>query len=138
MDENRSDKFSWKPGDVVIHFPKKKNDEEQEKQEEVHTMDKEKYILMTIDNRTWSPDFTVFDDIVTARAAMKKDFDRDLENALDTMCISHPKEIVYTDYSEQFFVMETEDSLHAEFLSDVFSDDVIHYEIKALSEMESE
>ncbi len=101
-------------------------------------MDEEKYILMTIDNRTWSPDFVVYDDIATARAAMKKDFDRDLKNALDAMCIEHPKEIVYTDYPEHFFVMETEDSLHAEFLSDVFTDDVIHYEIKALSEMEDE
>ena len=104
--------------------------------DEIRT-NKEKYILMTIDNRTWSPDFTVFDYRSAARAAMKKEFDRELENALDAMCISHPKEIVYTDYPEQFFVMETDDSLHAEFLSDVFTDDIIHYEIKALSEMES-
>ena len=98
-------------------------------------MDNEKYILMSIDNLDWSADFTAYDDIETARAAMKKQFDRDLDIALGKMGISHPEEIVYEDYQEQFTVKETIDSLHVEFLSGDFRDDIYHYEIKTLSEM---
>ena len=99
-------------------------------------MDSERYILMSIDNLSWSADFTAYDDISTARAAMKRQFDRDLEIALDKMGISHPEEIVYENYKEQFWVKETENSLHVEFVSGDFLDDIYHYEIKPLSEME--
>ena len=99
-------------------------------------MDCEKYVLISIDNLSWSADFTAYDDISTARAAMKRQFDRDLEIALDKMGISHPEEIVYENYKEQFWVKETENSLHVEFVSGDFLDDIYHYEIKPLSEME--
>ena len=89
-------------------------------------MDSEKYVLMSIDNLTWSADFTAYDDISTARAAMKRQFDRDLEIALDKMGISHPEEIVYENYKEQFWVKKTENSLHVVFLSGDFLDDSIY------------
>lgn len=98
-------------------------------------MDSEKYVLMSIDNLTWSADFTAYDDISTARAAMKRQFDRDLEIALDKMGISHPEEIDYENYKELFWVKETYNSLHVEFVSGDFLDDIYHYEIKLLSEM---
>ena len=99
-------------------------------------MDCEKYVLISIDNLSWSADFTAYDDISTARAAMKRQFDRDLEIALDKMGISHPEEIVYENYKEQFWVKKTENSLHVVFLSGDYLDDIYHYEIKPLSEME--
>ncbi len=99
-------------------------------------MNCEKYILMSIDNIYWSADFTAYDDLPTARAAMKKQFDRDLEIALDKMGIPHPEKIVYKEYQEVFMVKERMDSLHVEFLSGDFRDDIYHYEIKPLSKME--
>ena len=98
-------------------------------------MDGEQYILMSIDNLDWTADFTAYDNFATARANMKKQFDRDLKIALDKMGISHPEEIVYEDYSEQFTVKETYDSLHVRFVSGDFCDDIYHYEIKPLSTM---
>ena len=96
----------------------------------------EKYVLISIDNLSWSTDCTAYDDMSTARAEMKRKFDRDLEIALDKMGISHPEEIDYENYKELFWVKETYNSLHVEFVSGDFLDDIYHYEIKLLSEME--